>query len=447
VGFLQRLLGLKAPLFPRRAPRGVRRLAPVSVPEPVLSGERLITRPLAPGGPVATADLPQIAFVILNYNGLRHLDGCFESLLALDYPRERLRVILVDNGSSDESVAAVRARHGWVELIENERNLGFSAGCNQGARAAGEAAVLVFLNNDMRVDPAFARELVAPIVRGECECTTGKMLSWDGKRINSAGGGMNFHGIGIQKGYEEEPGPEHDAPARTLFACGGAMAIRREVFFWAGGFDEDFFAYYEDVDLGWRLWVLGFEVHYVPRAVAYHHHSATSRNFPVETVRLLQVRNPLLACFKNYDDANLARVFPAALALSVRRMLLASGIPDDTPYRIERQEARDRGATGRILDKAMRPAEDTAPVRRVAVADLIGINDLLGNWEHWEKRRADLQARRKRSDAEIFHLFHKPFWCVEEEAAYRALHFGAARRFGVADLFQGLTSDGPLPKH
>jgi GT2 family glycosyltransferase len=438
VGFLQRLLGNRRPILGPRSIHG-------GAGEPAQGGQRLAPVRLAPGGAVAPAELPRVAVVILNYNGLRHLDGCFESLRALDYPAGKVEVILVDNGSSDESVPAVKEKHAWVRLLENPQNAGFSAGCNQGARAAEGAEVLVFLNNDMRVEPGFVRELVAPIVRGECQCSTGKMLSWDGKRMNSAGGGMNFHGIGIQKGYEDVPGPEHDVPVRTLFACGGAMAIERQVFFDAGGFDEDFFAYYEDVDLGWRLWVEGYEVHYAPRAVAYHHHSSTSRTFPPETVRLLQVRNPLLACFKNYDDENLARVFPAALALAVRRMLLVAGIPDDTPYRIERQEARDKGVAGRILDKALRAADDTAPLKKVAVADLIGINDLLGNWEHWEARRAGVQSRRRRSDAEIFQLFHKPLWCVEEEAAYRALHFGSARRFGVDDLFQGLTAAGPDP--
>jgi len=445
MGFLQRLLGLDRPLFGPRA-RAARAAASAPDPAPPLTGANLDAQPLAPGGPVGDADLPRLAFVILNYNGLRHLDGCFESLSKLDYPKDKLEVILVDNGSSDESVAHVRAKHAWVRLIVNEKNVGFSAGCNQGARAADSAGALIFLNNDMRVEPDFARELVSPIVRGECECTTGKMLSWDGKRINSAGGGMNFHGIGIQKGYEVEPGPEHDVPARTLFACGGAMAIDRAVFESAGGFDEDFFAYYEDVDLGWRLWVLGYQIHYAPKAIAYHHHSSTSRTFPVETVRLLQVRNPLLACFKNYDDANLGKIFPVALALTVRRTLLESGLPDDTPYRIERQEVKDKGLAGRMLDAARRATDDSAPVRKVAVADLIGINDLLGNWDHWERRRADVQARRRRSDSEIFQLFHKPLWCVEDEPAYRALHFGAAKRFGVEDLFGGLTAEGPDPK-
>ncbi len=430
-GFFRRLLGIQ------RRP---------SVAPPGLTGKRLKHEPLRPGPPLAADELPRVAIVILNYNGEKHLDGCFESLRALDYPEERRAVVLVDNGSSDGSLTKMRDKHGWVRLEANDRNVGFSAGCNQGARAAGDVDVLAFLNNDMRVEPAFLRELVGPIVRGECAATTAKMLSWDGKRMNSAGGGMNFHGIGIQKGYEEAPRPEHDVPSRSLFACGGAMAVDRRVYFDAGGFDEDFFAYYEDVDLGWRLWVFGHEVHYVPGAVAYHHHSSTSRAFPVETVRLLQVRNPLLACFKNYDDPNLARVFPAALGLALRRTLLVSGLDDDSPYRIERHNLKDSGAVGRWLDKAKRSlVDDTVPIRRVAVADLIGLNDLLGNWGHWTRRRADVQARRRRPDEDIFQLFHKPLWCVEEEDAYRELHYGIARHFGIDTLFEGLTADGPEP--
>ena len=428
-GFFRRLLGIQR----------------TSAPPPGLTGERLALEPLRPGPPLAEDELPRVAIVILNYNGERHLDGCFESLRALDYPADRRAVILVDNGSSDDSLRTMRDKHGWVKVVANERNVGFCAGCNQGAREAGDVDVLVFLNNDMRIEPAFVRELVGPIVRGECGATTAKMLSWDGKRMNSAGGGMNFHGIGIQKGYEEVPRPEHDRPARSLFPCGGAMAVGRRLYFDSGGFDEDFFAYYEDVDLGWRLWVTGHEVHYVPGAVAYHHHSSTSRSFPKETVRLLQVRNPLLACFKNYDDGNLARVLPAALGLALRRMLLVSGLDDDTPYRIERQSLRKGGSVGRLVDKARRSLDDSVPLKRVAVADLIGLNDLLGNWEHWTARRSEVQARRRRPDEDVFQLFHKPLWCVEEEAAYRELHHGIARHFGIDTLFEGLTADGPEP--
>jgi GT2 family glycosyltransferase len=404
-----------------------------------------VTEPLRPGPPLADGELPRVAIVILNYNGLHHLEGCFSSLRALDYPEDRYEVVLVDNGSSDGSVEALAERWPWVRAIANERNVGFSAGCNQGAHASPEAELFVFLNNDMRVEPDWLRELVAPVVREECAAATAKMLSWDGKRLDSAGGGMNFHGIGIQKGYREEPGPAHDRPARTLFACGGAMAVDADVFRTVGGFDEEFFAYYEDVDLGWRMWVHGHEVHYAPRAVCYHHHSSTSKTFPVETIRLLQVRNPLLACFKNYDDAHLRQVLPAQLALFARRMYVVSGLGDDRPYRIERTEPRARGVVGRLIDRATHAGRDTQAVSRIAAADLLGINDLLGNWDHWVARRAEVQAGRRRPDEEIFRLFHKPLWCIEDEPGYRELHRGVVAFMGLDRLFEGLDAGGADP--
>jgi GT2 family glycosyltransferase len=400
-----------------------------------------------PGGDVAAADLPHAAVVVLNYNGQHHLAGCFESLRALDYPADKLSAILVDNGSTDGSLATMRADHAWVQVVENEVNLGFSVGCNQGAEHASGAGVVVFLNNDMRVEPLWLRELVAPIVRGECASTTAKMLSWDGKKMNSAGGGMNFHGIGIQHGYNATPGAVHDEPRRTLFACGGAMAVDRAVFLDVGGFDAEFFAYYEDVDLGWRMWVLGHEVHYVPGAVCYHHHSSTSRTFPLETVRLLQVRNPVLACVKNYDDGHLGKVLPVLLALYLRRMRIVSGLGDETPFRIEHAGPARTGFLERLLAGAgAKPAQNgQIEISRVAAADLIGINDLLGRWGHWMARRAEVQSRRERADEDIFRLFLKPLWCIEGEPAYRELQDGLADLTGLQDLFAGLDLLGPDP--
>ena len=431
---------------------------------------------VVPGGTVARSKLPRVAIVVLNYDGLRHLDGCFESLGGLDYPDGRFEVILVDNGSTDGSQAHVRAQHPWVRLIENAQNRGFSAACNQGASAT-DAEVVVFLNNDMRVEPEWLRELVSPLVRGECQVTTAKMLSWDGKLMNSAGGGMNFHGIGIQHGYLREPAPEYDVPRKTLFACGGAMACDRLLFLELGGFDEEFFAYYEDVDLGWRTWVLGHEIHYVPSAVCYHHHSSTSKTFPIETVRLLQVRNPMLACVKNYDQDNLTRVLPVMLGLYLRRMLLVSGIPDDSPYRIQHVRAdgalqgtpgaaggqgpggggggllrrlkgllgRAGSAPGQGLGGERDPGADRAELTRVLAADLIGANDLLGNWDHWMARRAEVQSRRRRADEDIFRLFLKPMWCIEDEPAYRSLHAGLSDFSGLTSLFEGLELSGQDP--
>ena len=398
------------------------------------------------GDPLRDGKLPRCAVLVLNLDGKHHLDRCFGSLADSNYPRGKMSAVLVENGSSDGSAAHMRKHHDWVHLVENEDNVGFSAGCNQAALAArdasrkGQPEVLVFLNNDMRVEPDFLRELVAPIVRGECVATTGRMLSWDGKLMNSAGGGMNFHGIGIQRGYGDKLRPEYDVPRLSLFACGGAMAMAAELFHGLGGFDEEFFAYYEDVDLGWRTWVAGHSIHYAPRAICYHHHSSTSARLPKEMIRLLQVRNPILACVKNYDDENLKRTLPAILALATRRMFLSSGLDDDSPFRIEEAMTRRAGTVARLWDRARSGAGGTIPIERIAAADLIGLNDLLGRWGHWMERRSEIQQRRARSDEEIFKLFLKPLWCVEEEFAYGELQTGLEDLLGLDELFAGLTS-------
>ena len=400
-----------------------------------------------PGPPLEDDELPRISVVILNLNGRHHLAPCFGSLRESNYPMDRLEVVLVDNASTDGSVEEMRRDHDWVKLVVNPANVGFSAGCNQGAREATEPDVLVFLNNDMRVEPDFLRELVGPIVRKECASSAGKMYSWDGKLINSAGGGMNFHGIGIQVGLDEEPRSDHDVPKKTLFACGGAMAMDAKVYFDVGGFDEEFFAYYEDVDLGWRLWVQGHEVHYAPKAVCYHHHSSTSRRLPPETVRLLQVRNPIYACFKNYSDENLRKILPPMLALAIRRLFLLSGVDgNDSSFRIEHATTQSGGSMRRMFQRARGALADSSPVKRVALADLIGLNDFLGRWDHWTERRAEVQEKREREDAEIFQLFLKPFWSIESEGPYQNLQEGLTSFLGIDQMFDGLVAAGPEPK-
>ncbi|HPF15262.1 MAG TPA: glycosyltransferase family 2 protein [Planctomycetota bacterium] len=395
--------------------------------------------------PLKDSELPRLTIVILNWNGRHHLDGCFESLGGADYERAKLDVILVDNGSDDGSQMHMAKTHQWVRVIQNERNLGFAGGCNQGVANANAPDILVFLNNDLRIEPDFLRNLVAPIVRGQAHAAGGLMQSWDGTKIDSAGGGMNFHGIGIMRGYKKPVTPEYEQPRWTLFACGGAMAMRADVYQALGGFDNRFFAYYEDVDLGWRSWVQGYQTCYVPSARCYHHLSSTSRRVPPERLRLLQVRNPMLACLKNYDDANFAKVFPVMLALANRRAFLASGI-DREGFRIEKMVGLPKVGRWQDLRRRLRKARAAKqPIDKIGAADLIAIDDVIGDWKHWMGIRAELQAKRKRPDAEILRLFLRPHWCVEGDAAYKNLQADLSERFGLNALFDGLESGEDPP--
>jgi len=133
-----------------------------------------------------------------------------------------------------------------------------------------------------------------------------------------------------------------------------------------------------------------------------------------------------------------------ALALLLRRMLITSGIPSDRPYRIEHARPAEpaKGRIGRALSKLRRargPVHGQTTINAIGVADLIAANDLLANWPHWMKRRAEVQTRRRRADRDIFELFLRPLWYIEDDPAFRTLLDGSAEFFKVREMFEGLT--------
>ena len=217
---------------------------------------------------------PTVSIIIPNCNGRAHLEDCLSSLRALNYPSDRREIILVDNGSSDGSVEYVQESYPDVTVLQNENNMGFAAPCNRGAECS-RSEYLAFLNNDTRVDPEWLNELARSIGAPKAEaeqvvCVAGRIVSWDGQVMDYDGGVMNFHGHGhhLGMGQAVSAASSHERP--TLFACAASMLIRRDVFLEVGGFDPDYFAYFEDVDLGWRLWLFGFQVLYCPTAVIFH---------------------------------------------------------------------------------------------------------------------------------------------------------------------------------
>ncbi len=404
------------------------------------------------------AELPFVTVVVLNYNGLAHLEPCFRSLLALDYPAQRLELLLVDNGSRDGSLAYMEKHFPAVRLIRNERNLGFAAGNNVGARAA-QGELVAFLNNDMRVAPNWLLELVAPFERGEdVAAVGGKVLSWDGKRIDFAAAAMNIFGYGYQLGAGQRAADDSSEVRPMLFVCGGNMAVRRQVYLDASGFDDDYFAYYEDADLGWRLWVLGYRVLFTPKAVVYHRHHGTGRHLTDEKRRLLYERNALYTIIKNYEDETLQRVLPSALLLLLERCYLLSGI-EGSDFRLtgeagppaleERtgqytagyyarrawQTIRQEGLGGlwARVRAELRWRSPSLPGRRrarrrgeriavppQALSGLVAADDLIRHLPRlWEKRQA-IQARRRRTDAEILPLFETPLELSFFDPAYQA---------------------------
>ena len=262
---------------------------------------------------------PRTSVIVVNWNGREHLAACLGSILACDYPDDRLEVVLVDNGSTDGSRELVESAFPRVRLVALDSNRGFTGGNNAGVAASG-GDVLVFLNNDMRIDTGAVRALVEALDERH-PCAAARVLSWDGRRIDFVRGTVNFEGRGFQEHYAEPYRPELAGEPATFFPNGGAFAVTRAAYDRAGGFDDRFFAYYDDVDLGWRLRLAGFEIAVAHGAVVYHRHGATSRRFPNERKQFLMERNAIWTAMKCYGDRTLTRALGPLLLLAARRIV------------------------------------------------------------------------------------------------------------------------------
>ena len=268
-------------------------------------------------------DHPLISISIVNLNGKDYLKDCLESLEKLNYPEDKIEILIVDNGSADDSVKFVKDRFPRVKIIQNNKNNGFAKANNQAAELA-KGEYIAFLNNDTRVDKDWIIELLKPIYENrEVVASGSKVLSFDGGSLDFVGGMINFEGKGFQIDYGKPIRDDNYKINKFLpFVNGGAMMINKKIFLECGGFDEDFFAYYEDVDLGWRLWILGYKVVFSPGSIIYHHHHGTSKTFGEDRLRFLKERNSLYSVFKNYDDSNLAKAFSGTLASMFNRIFV-----------------------------------------------------------------------------------------------------------------------------
>ncbi len=226
----------------------------------------------SPASATSTEHDPQpglVSVVIPNWNGKQFLRGCLDSLAEQIYePRE---VIVVDNGSHDGSVEYLNANYPQVKLVHFEMNTGFSVAVNAGIRAA-RGEFIALLNNDTVVEPSWLSEMVRALKEHPELGSTGcKMLGYDDRKLlDGAGDAYRRGGLPGRIGQRERDIGQFDAPRLILGACGGAAVYRRTMLDDIGLFDEDYFAYLEDVDLGLRAQSAGYQCMYVPTSVMYH---------------------------------------------------------------------------------------------------------------------------------------------------------------------------------
>ncbi len=283
--------------------------------------EDFTLRPARTYPPLQPVHAPFASVIIPNYNGMRFLPTV---LAALERQTFRdFEVIVVDDASSDDSVAWIEANHPDVRVLVNRRNEGFVRSCN----IAGDAArgrILVLLNSDTEPEPTWLAELVRGVcAHPDAAIFASKLLLFDRRdRLHSAGDVLGLDGIPRNRGVWEEDRGQYDAETAIFSGCGAAVAYRKDVWQALGGFDEDFWMYLEDVDFAFRAHLLGWRAVFVPQARVYHHLSATGGDV---LASYYVGRNTIWTLVKNMPRGLLLRHLPrmaaaqAAIALDALR--------------------------------------------------------------------------------------------------------------------------------
>ncbi len=217
-----------------------------------------------------------VAVVIPNWNGKDFIRACLDSLFTQTLAPH---IIVVDNGSVDGSPELIEEHYPDVELIRLPKNIGFAAGVNVGINSAIKQGLkfVALFNDDAEADKDWLKHLVGCLEDNEnVGIATGKFVNLSGEKLDSTGDLYTTWGLPYPRGRNELVSDKYDQETLIFGASGGASLYRISMLKQIGLFDEDFFAYYEDVDLSFRAQLAGWRVKYVPGSIARHHIGATS---------------------------------------------------------------------------------------------------------------------------------------------------------------------------
>ena len=259
--------------------------------------------------------ITDVAVIVLNWNGEQDSLRCISALQKQTAPRD---IIAVDNASTDNFVANLEKNYPEIVVLKNSKNLGFAGGVNTGIRHAIDNGYefVALINNDATPEPNWLSELLAatePTVQGvslyrKVGIVTGKLLKTDGT-IDSTGDQYTSWGLAYPRGRNDKDAGQYDTLQEVFGATGGASLYRIEMLREIGLFDEDFFAYYEDVDISFRAQLAGWKVVYTPKAVAYHKVGASSGKVPGLTT-YMTVKNLPWLMWKNVPWRLIPTIMP-----------------------------------------------------------------------------------------------------------------------------------------
>lgn len=327
---------------------------------------------------------PLVSIIIVNCNGRGFLQGCLESIF--NQSCSDFEIIFIDNGSTDDSVQYVKEKFPDVIIIENRENLGFARANNQGI-AIAKGKYIALLNNDTVVDREWIKSLLA-----KAESSSEKVGMWAGKilsmqepgKIDSVGGLMiSPDGIAKGRGRLEEDVGQYDNDDEVFIPSACAALFKKEMLDEIGLFDEDFFAYCEDTDIGLRARLAGWRTVSVPKAVVYHYYSGTTGKYTSMKAYLVE-RNHVWLAVKNFP---LSRLLFFPFYTIWRDMFQVYGI------------LLKRGAGGRFV-------EDFSGARLFIIL-VKAFWSALGGIPMMARKRLSVQAKRAVSKKEISDWFKR----------------------------------------
>lgn len=263
----------------------------------------------------------KIAVLILGYNHKKYLGDALDA--ALRQTHTNYDVIYIDNASTDHSVEFVAGAYPSVHIIANTENKGYAGGYNQALKKAFsqgfDAAVL--LNPDTQADKDWLKELVASAYASEhIGFAQPKIYIWnksnDTDIFNTAGNEINFLGFGYCGKYKHKDKPPITKDVEITYASGASLLIKKEAYEATGGFDDDFFAYLEDQDLGWRGRLLGYKSILSSKSMLWHKYDFQKKHLNHFKFFLLE-RNRFTFLLKNFEVKTLLLIAPALVVMEI----------------------------------------------------------------------------------------------------------------------------------
>lgn len=318
--------------------------------------------------------IPVASVIIPTYNGLDLLPACLDSVVCQSW--QDREIIVVDNGSTDGTAAAVAVRYPTVRMARLPRNEGYAGAGNHGATVA-QGTWLVFLNNDTVVPPDWLEQLMVVVGQDASLgiCSSKVRLLREPGRLDAVGSYLTPSGFLRHIGLLELDRGQHDALGEFFSVKGVALAVRRELFHAVGGFDARYVSYFEESDLCWRVWLRGYRVGFAPRSLVYHRVGGTASRFHYAYVDYHSFKNRIRTILKNAGRATLIWMLPLHLACCLGLIVVNTVWPR-------------RWANGWAILRA------------------IGWN--VWHWpDTWRARRA-VQGNRRLSDAALFRRVLRP---------------------------------------